>query len=93
MNKSAPRTYPYDAWVLLPSFKPAKVTITSVYGSHIYNDWDLSESGKAYGVSELFETKEAAINCGYERIASQEAIERKRRIAIDKRIAALKKAV
>jgi hypothetical protein len=68
------RTYPYAAWVLKPSFRPAQVTLVREYDSCQYaNTWDVAESGKLYALSELFPTKESAIVAGWERVHDQEA--------------------
>lgn len=89
MNK---RTYPYQAWVLRPSFKPAEITLVGerpIWGSE---SLELDENGQSYGLWALFTTKELAIAAGRKRIVTQQADLDKRHIGINKRIAALDKA-
>lgn len=56
------KTYPRKAWVLMPSFKPVEI---SVVKEDRIPSYDISEKGKSYHISDLFETKEAAIEAGY----------------------------
>jgi hypothetical protein len=93
LSKTA-RTYPYEAWVLTPSFKPKKVVITHLYKSYSSpNAWDVAEGGKLYSVgSELFATKEEAIEAGWARVLDQEMKLSKQQAAIYKRREALVKA-
>jgi hypothetical protein len=87
------RTYPYDAWTLQPSFKPVRVTLVKSYGSLSFaGHWDLNEKGKSFAVSDLFPTKEAAIERGWERIHEQEAKLAKMMAGINKKRIALAKA-
>lgn len=89
----ADRTYPYTAWTLKPSFKPVQVTLVRAYASLQYqNTWDVSESGRFYSIEELFPTKQAAIDAGWERIHEQEASLSKRQASIYKKREALAKA-
>lgn len=87
------RAYPYTAWVLLPSFAPKEVTLIEQAYSFSHPEWDKSESGKSYHAEhELFATKQAAIDAGWKRIATQEAKLTKEAEGIKKRRAALLKA-
>lgn len=87
------RTYPYQAWVLKPSFKPALVTIERAYKSYSSpNQWDVAEGGKLYSMSELFPTQERAIEVGWQRIHEMEAKLEKTIDSISKKRAALAKA-
>lgn len=59
------RTYPRDVWVLRPNFKPVRVTAVQPYSSFTSRDYgDVTESGKAFRVDEMFDTKAAAIAHG-----------------------------
>ncbi len=83
------RTYPYKAWVLQPSFKPAEVELVCNYGLH----HDEAAKGKIYHVERsLYPTKAAAIAAGREKIDEQRADIAKRIERINKRAAALDKA-
>ncbi|WP_312141258.1 hypothetical protein [Stutzerimonas nitrititolerans] len=88
------RTYPYKAWVLMPSFKIVEVELVECYGSWgRYMEWDKASSGKSYNVErDLYPTKAAAIAVGRERVAAQQADLAKRQERLNKRIAALDKA-
>jgi hypothetical protein len=87
------KTYPYAAWVLKPSFKPAQVTITEPYRAFSNSNlWEIAEGGRAYAHSELYPTKEAAIAAGWERVHATEAKVAKMQDGIDKKRAALAKA-
>ena len=83
--------FPYNAWVLQPSFKPKEVTLIEEkrwYGDRCH----LLDTVKAYLFSEIYPTKQAAIVAGRERIDKQREELNKRRERIDKRAAALDKA-
>jgi len=83
------RTYPYKAWVLMPSFKPAEVELVSNYGLY----YDETAKGKIYHIKHsLYPTKAAAIAAGRKKIDEQQADIAKRLERINKRIAALDKA-
>lgn len=83
------RTYPYKAWVLMPSFKPAEVELVSNYGLY----YDETAKGKIYHIKHsLYPTKAAAIAEGREKIEEQQADIAKRLERINKRITALDKA-
>lgn len=82
--------FPYNAWVLQPSFKPKEVTFTE---KHWYGDRrHRSGTGKVYPVSEIYPTKQAAIAAGREQLEKQREDLLKRQERIDKRAAALDKA-
>lgn len=87
------RQYPREAWVLMPSFKPKKVTVIKVYKSWDRpGEWDVAESGKLYHHTVLFETVEQAVADGREQVAKQQADLTKRQVALNKRISELEKA-
>ncbi|QJD98649.1 hypothetical protein HH212_00155 [Massilia forsythiae] len=89
----AERKYPRQAWVLMPSFKPAEVTLKKPYGSFCGSeDWDLTEKGKPYHKDSLYLSKSAAIAAGREQVEQQRADIAKRQEKMNKRIAALDKA-
>jgi hypothetical protein len=86
-------TYPYVAWRLQPSFKPVLVTITEMYHSWTAADqWVKSDKGSLHHIKDLFPTKEAAIEAGWERIHKEEAAIEKKVARINKCRAALAKA-
>ncbi len=59
----AERTYPYEAWVLQPSFKPKLVKFVAEYGSRRFPG-EVAAGGKFYRPSEIFATKADAIAGG-----------------------------
>lgn len=83
------RKYPYQAWVLSPSYVVKEVTIT---GSAYSDQWDRTEAGKSYHINDLHPTKKAAIVAGREDVVKAEADLVKRRTNLDKKIAQLDKA-
>lgn len=87
------RTYPRKVWILKPSFKPVEITVITQYRS--YNDidhGDVSESGKLYTVSEMFDSKMAAIIGGRARLDAQQEKLKKKFDEIVKKYAVLFKA-
>ena len=88
------RTYPYKAWALLPSFTPVEVELVESYSYWgPYQDWDISQRGKAFNAKrDLYPNKAAAIAAGRKKIDEQQADIAKRLERINKRIAALDKA-
>lgn len=86
------RTYPYDAWILTPSFKPKAVRIEEKYKSYMSSEWELAAGGQAYSQKDLFATMEDAIEAGWERIHAQETKLAKMQDGIKKKRAALVKA-
>lgn len=82
------KEFPYDGWVLMPSFSPKKVTLTE--GCHgLYH---ITEKRKWYHLSDIFPSKQDAIRKGRELIDVQKADLDKRHDKLAKRIAALDKA-
>ena len=86
------RTYPYQGWVLTPSFKPKEVTLTSRYGYASQDYGDLTESSKLYALSDIFPDKATAIAEGWARLREQQARLDKAQANINKRSTNLKKA-
>lgn len=87
------RTYPYDGWVLLPSFKPKKVTFVKNYGSWSGADYgDISDAGKYYPCSQIHESRSDAITEGHNRLNLQQARLDKQLAVMQKRRAELVKA-
>jgi hypothetical protein len=87
------RTYPYNAWVLTPSFKPKEVELVKPYRAFGGQDYgDLTETGKMYGVTEMFPTKRAAVQEGWRRVDKQKADLDKKLIGIAKKRKALQEA-
>lgn len=80
--------FPYTAWVLMPSFRPAEVTFVKTR----FGEWHATESGKSYHPSEIHQTKAAAIAWGLADLAKQQAAIDKMQKNLDKRRAVLKKA-
>lgn len=63
------QTFPYSAFRITPSFYVEAVTLVSAtrYGSHV------SDKGKWYApLSELFQTKEAAIEVAFCRLTARQ---------------------
>jgi hypothetical protein len=86
------RTYPYTAWTLKPSFKPYEVTIVEAYRWSGGGSWEITASEKAVPLSDLFPTKQAAIDAGWDRIHAQEAKVSKMLDSLNKKRVALVKA-
>jgi len=85
-------TYPTTAWRLLPSFKPAEVTLVRRQFDHSYPEWHATGKGPSYHSNRLHPTKHAAIAAGRTEVAKLEADLLKRRASLNKRIATLDKA-
>lgn len=81
------KTYPYQAWVLMPSFKPKEVELVA----RARLDWEESSTGKWYHHTELHSSKAEAIAAGWEKIKIQQADIDKRRENLNKRINQLEK--
>jgi hypothetical protein len=87
------RTYPYDGWVLLPSFRPVKVTFEKPYGSWSNDDYgDISEAGKFYMRSVIYASRNDAITAGHNQLNLQQQRLDKQLATMKKRRAALVKA-
>ena len=91
---TAETNFPYTAWKLTPSFKPAEVVIKSAYrawgpgeATHL-----ISDSGRYYLVGEIYATRDDAIADGRARLTQQEADIAKKVANIEKKRAALDKA-
>lgn len=82
--------FPYQAWVLQPSFKPKEVTI--VRRSWLTDSHHEEVSGKCHHLGQLHPSKAAAIQAGREQIEKQRVDLAKRQERLNKRIAALDKA-
>lgn len=82
------KTYPYQAWVLMPSFKPKEVELVA----RARLDWEESSTGKWYHHTELHPSKAEAIAAGWEKIRIQQADIDKRQAKLNKRIVELDKA-
>lgn len=88
------RSYPYKAWTLMPSFKPAEVELVNQYSSMPgHQHMDVTAKGKIYyaGIN-LYPSKDAAIEAGRAQLKAQQADLDKRQERLNKRIAALDKA-
>jgi len=81
-------TYPFTAWVLTPSFAPKQVEL--VRGSY-YADWHSTEAKKNYHDSELYTSKEVAIEAGWRRLDEQTSALKKKADNINKKKATLTK--
>lgn len=89
----SPRTYPYTAWVLTPSFKPKQVTLIRAYSSFRQNDYgDMTKLGKCYATSEIHASIEGAISFGRESLKRQRLDLNKRLGNWSKKLAALNAA-
>ena len=81
-------TFPYTAWVLMPSFKPVEVTFVDTY----CGEWHKTQAGKAYHHTVIHQTKAAAITCGLADLKKQQAAIDKMQQNLNKRRAVLEKA-
>ena len=87
------RTYPYNAWVLTPRFKPVERHFIGKYETCLSIDFgDYTSEGKMYQLHDIFPSKVAAIKEGIDRLNKQQAELDKRQQNILKRHAALDKA-
>jgi outer membrane receptor for monomeric catechols len=85
-----PRTYPYTAWVLTPSFKLKQVELVKAFSGNDY--CDLTEAGKLYGTSEIHSSIESAISFGRESLKRQRIDLNKKLGNWSKKLAALNAA-
>lgn len=85
-------TYPTDAWYLMQSFKPAQVKLIGRAFSSGWAEWHKTSTGTHHHEEKLFQSKSEAVAFGREQISKLEADLAKRRVSLDKRIAALDKA-
>jgi len=87
------RTYPYKAWILMPSFKPVEVEFVRCYESFSNIDYgDLTAKGKCVQRLDIYPTKEAALEGGHARLEKHRAQIAKLQLGHDKKLAVLKKA-
>lgn len=85
--------FPYEGWVLMPSFKPAQVyfvNAASDWGSLV--EWHVAESGKCHHVHKIHPDKQAAIAAGRAKLAVMQAKIHKQLAGMAKKAAALDKA-
>lgn len=84
------KTFPYQGWVLLPSFRPVERTFVSkgAWAMELHK----SEEGKLFNVKDIYEYKEDAIAAGHADLDRQQSALDKRQVALEKRRAALEKA-
>lgn len=84
------KSYPYQAWVLTPSFAPKEVTIVEP-GRWAAYGWLPTISGKHYHESEVYDSKELSIKGGWSRLEDQEAAIQKKIDSINKKKSILTK--
>lgn len=84
------KSYPYQAWVLTPSFAPKEVTIVEP-GRWAADRWLPTISGKHYSESEVYDSKVLAIKGGWSRLEEQEAAIQKKLDSINKKKSTLTK--
>ncbi|MBP3934475.1 MAG: hypothetical protein J6D44_11480 [Pseudomonas sp.] len=84
------KSYPYQAWVLTPSFAPKEVTIVEP-GGWATDGWLPTIAGKHYHESEVFDSKDLAIEGGWSRLEEQEAAIQKKLDSINKKKSILTK--
>ena len=83
------QVFPYDGWVLMPSFKPVQVTfVADSHGSF----WHMRESGRQYCALDIYQSKQAAIAAGRAALDEQQVRLNKKQAHIEKRWATLDKA-
>jgi len=88
-----PKTYPYKAWVLQPSFKPKEVTFVEqalAYGIEDYGC--VSETGKWYRRDQIHATKTDAIIFGHSEVRRMQDDLKKKLDSLEKKREALAKA-
>lgn len=89
-NPPVSRTFPYKAWVLMPSFKPKEVEMVRAYESYSRQDYgDLTGAGKLYARPDIFGSKREAIEEGWRRVDKQKADLDKKLVNIVKKRRAL----
>lgn len=89
----AKRKYPYSAFIVTPSMAVKEVTLVESAYSWSSSTWDKTESGKAYLLSSLHKTRDAAIEAGEAKLAKQIANLEKQKQTVAKRRANLDKAI
>lgn len=65
-------TFPYNGWVLTPSYKPKQVTVTGeavAYG--LYREWHVTDTGNSYHHTHIHETREQAVAHGHAALDAQ----------------------
>jgi len=60
-------SFPCTAWRLTPSFKPTTVQIVREYSAK-HPEWVCSDTGRLFDRRELFDTQEAAIAAGRDKL-------------------------
>lgn len=84
------KSYPYQAWVLTPSFAPKEVTIVEP-GRWSTAGWLPTIAGKHYHENEVFDSKNLAIEGGWSRLQEQEDAIQKKLDSINKKKSTLTK--
>jgi hypothetical protein len=82
--------FPFDAYVLTPSFNVKKVTIVSE-ANFCVKGWFFSESRSSYNESELFNSTDDAIKAGRDKLGKMKADIEKRAASLVKKTATLDK--
>lgn len=82
-------TFPYTAWVLMPSFKPVEVRFVR---KRYDGSWHETAAGKIYRTENVHQDKAEAIAWGLADLAKQQAAINKKQQNLNKRRAALDKA-
>lgn len=80
--------FPYQGWVLTPSFKPVEKTFVSGYAG----EWHDTSSNQMYHILNIYRSKTEAILSGRSKLEAQQAALDKKQANIEKRRAALDKA-
>ncbi len=87
------RTYPYKAWILMPSFKPVEVEFVREYVAYSRPDYgDITHTGKVVRLEDIYPTKDVAIATGLGKLNVQQINLDERQTTIFKRRNALTKA-
>lgn len=90
-NKSAPRKYPYSAFVLTPAYIVRPVTFVRK-NQWNYRDMDISAEGKSFAVEKIHTTKADAIAYGRQQIVLREEYLEKQHALLDARRIKMDKA-
>ena len=88
------KKFPYTAWRLMPSFKPVEVEIvgTNTGPGYWKRGWPKDSKGKSHCLTDLFESRQEAIEWGRGQLNLKQAAADKVQANIDKKRAALDKA-
>ncbi|MGY2199086.1 hypothetical protein [Pseudomonas gingeri] len=82
------RTVPFKSWVLTPGYAPKEIELVE---ADCYAGYFSTAARKHYHTSDLYESKQEAIEAGWRKLDGQLGVLRKRAEAIEKKKATLAK--